>query len=147
MRLWSECLYSSPSLGISELCTRRHTAEHCFVWNGRKINSSYCHWNRNQETWLFLRLNYWHWCQDAVTVFLEKRRSAYSFQDKVTQHVCIDKVILSRKTVQRPSYSVQAGFHLSWPYAISDPIENLPTNFQEKHLGLIKSHTLILLYF
>lgn len=82
-----------------------------------------------------------------LTVFLEKRHSVYSFQDKVTQHVCIDKVILSRKPVQRPSYSVQAGSHLSRPYAISDPIENLPTNFQEKHLGLIESHTLILLYF
>ena len=30
-----------------------------------------------------------------LTVFLEKRHSVYSFQDKVTQHVCIDKVILS----------------------------------------------------
>lgn len=76
-----------------------------------------------------------------LTVFLEKKTFCLQLSGQVTQHVCIDKVILSRKPVQEPSYSVQAGSHLSRPYAISDPIENLPTNFRETSRTHWKSHS------
>lgn len=147
MRLWSECLYSSPSFSISELCTRRHAAEHCFVWNGRKINSSYCHWNWNQETWLFFKvklLTLMSGCCNSVSgkktfclrLSGQSHPTCLQWQSDLVPENSAKSLLLCAGWV--PLVLTICQFWPNWEFT---------HKLQEKHLGLIKSHTLILLYF
>lgn len=109
---------------------------------GRRLTPLTVTGNRNQRGVAFLGLNYWHWCQDAVNSVSGKKTFCLQLSGQSHPTCCIDKVILSRKPVQGPLTLCRLGPTCP-DHICSDPIENLPTNFQEKHLGLIESHTLI----